>query len=314
MTRYILSRLGQALLVLWATFTLAFILLQLLPGDAVLIKLQDPTLGLAADQIQQLQQAYGADAPLLSQYGTALNELLHGQLGLSLQSGVPVTDLLAENLPPTLRLALVGLIAAIVVAFVLASISFLIPFRWLRVALQSLPSLWVSIPAFWLGTVLIQMFSFQLGWVPIIAPSDLQGLLLPAITLALPISAPLAQILIRSIEQVRTQPFIAVAYAKGLPHYRVLWHHILGNALLPTLTIGGLLFGELLAGALVTETVFGRSGLGQLTQEAVNAQDSSVLQAIVILSALAYTVINIFIDILYPWLDPRLQHQQGAIS
>lgn len=314
MGRYLTVRFGQALIVLWAAFTLSFVLLQALPGDAILIKFQNPDLGLSADQIAQLRLSFGADTPVLTQYAHAVVSLLKGDFGLSLQSGVPVSELLSENLPSTLLLALLGLIVATLLAFVLAGLSFLSPFSWLRAALQSLPSLFISVPTFWLGIVLIQIFSFQLGWIPVINPGPWQGLILPTLTLALPISAPLAQILMRSIDQVQTQPFVAVARAKGASRAGVLWRHVLGNALLPTLTVAGLLLGELIAGALITETVFGRSGLGQLTQEAVNTQDSSVLQAIVVISASAFVVINLGIDLLYPLLDPRLKNSTGVAS
>lgn len=312
MGRYLTVRFGQALIVLWAAFTLSFVLLQALPGDAILIKFQNPDLGLSADQIAQLRLSFGADTPVLTQYAHAVVSLLKGDFGLSLQSGVPVSELLSENLPSTLLLALLGLIVATLLAFVLAGLSFLSPFSWLRAALQSLPSLFISVPTFWLGIVLIQIFSFQLGWIPVINPGPWQGLILPTLTLALPISAPLAQILMRSIDQVQTQPFVAVARAKGASRAGVLWRHVLGNALLPTLTVAGLLLGELIAGALITETVFGRSGLGQLTQDAVNTQDSSVLQAIVVISASAFVVINLGIDLLYPLLDPRLKNSTGV--
>ncbi|MFC6122814.1 ABC transporter permease [Phytobacter sp. SCO41] len=314
MDRYLTVRFGQALIVLWAAFTLSFVLLQALPGDAILIKFQNPDLGLSADQIAQLRLSYGADTPVLTQYVHAVVSLLHGDFGLSVQTGLPVSDLLSENLPSTLLLALLGLIVATILAFVLAALSFLSPFSGLRAALQSLPSLFISVPTFWLGIVLIQIFSFQLGWIPVINPGPWQGLILPTLTLALPISAPLAQILMRSIDQVQTQPFVAVARAKGASRAGVLWRHVLGNALLPTLTVAGLLLGELIAGALITETVFGRSGLGQLTQEAVNTQDSSVLQAIVVISASAFVVINLAIDLLYPLLDPRLKNSTGVTS
>ncbi|MEH4660525.1 ABC transporter permease [Phytobacter diazotrophicus] len=314
MGRYLTVRFGQALIVLWAAFTLSFVLLQALPGDAILIKFQNPDLGLSADQIAQLRLSYGADTPVLTQYVHAVVSLLYGDFGLSVQTGVPVSELLRENLPSTLLLALLGLIVATILAFVLAALSFLSPFSGLRAALQSLPSLFISVPTFWLGIVLIQIFSFQLGWIPVINPGPWQGLILPTLTLALPISAPLAQILMRSIDQVQTQPFVAVARAKGASRAGVLWRHVLGNALLPTLTVAGLLLGELIAGALITETVFGRSGLGQLTQEAVNTQDSSVLQAIVVISASAFVVINLAIDLLYPLLDPRLKNSTGVTS
>ncbi len=152
-----------------------------------------------------------------------------------------------------------------------------------------------------------------------INPGEWVGLILPVITLAVPISAPLAQILIRSIDQVQTQPFVAVARAKGASRSGVLWRHVARNALLPALTIAGLLFGELIAGALITETVFGLNGLGQLTQQAVNNQDVAVLQAIVVISAAAFVGINLLVDLLYPLLDPRLKtfaskHSGGATA
>ncbi|EHD23693.1 MULTISPECIES: ABC transporter permease [Brenneria] len=312
MSRYLAIRIAQALIVLWAAFTLSFILLQALPGDAVLIKFQSPELGLSADQIAQLRLAYGADIPLLSQYVQSIERVLRGDFGLSLQAGVPVTELLAANLPSTLLLAALGFVAAALLACAIAFLSTLTPFHWLRSALQSLPSLFISVPTFWLGIVLIQVFSFRLGWIPVINPGEWEGLILPTLTLALPISAPLAQVLMRSIDRVQTQPFVAVARAKGASRGGVLWRHIARNAMLPTLTIAGLLLGELIAGALITETVFARSGLGQLTQDAVNNQDGSVLQAIVLISATAFVIVNLIVDLLYPLLDPRLKKTAGA--
>lgn len=186
--------------------------------------------------------------------------------------------------------------------------------RWLSNTLQSLPVLFISLPTFWLGIALIQLFSFQLRLIPVINPTPLQGLILPIVTVAIPISAPLAQILMRSLDQVATQPFVAVARAKGLSETAVLWRHVTGNALLPVLNIAGLLLGELIAGALITETVFGRSGLGQLTQQAVNNQDIAVLQAVVMISALGFVLINLLVDLLMPLLDPRLQTVTGGAS
>lgn len=137
-------------------------------------------------------------------------------------------------------------------------------------------------------------------------------MILPIVTLAVPISAPLAQILIRSIDQVQTQPFVAVARAKGASRSGVLWRHVARNAMLPALTIAGILLGELIAGALITETVFGRSGLGQLTLQAVLNQDVAVLQAIVVISAAAFVTLNLLVDLLFPLLDPRLKTHTGA--
>jgi peptide/nickel transport system permease protein len=312
MKRYLAGRIGQAALVLWAAFTLSFLLLQVLPGDAILIKFQNPDMGLSPAQIADMRAAYGADVPLWRQYLHTLGSVLHGDLGFSMQAGVPVTALLATNLPATLQLAVLGFAVALLLALIIAFASNLTGFGWLRSALQMLPSLFVSVPTFWLGIVLIQLFSFRLKLIPIINPGEWQGLILPIATLALPISAPLAQILIRSIDAVQTQPFVAVARAKGASRSGVLWRHVARNAMLPALTIAGMLFGELIAGALITETVFGRSGLGQLTQQAVVNQDVAVLQAIVLISAAAFVIINLLVDLLFPLLDPRLKTQAGA--
>ena len=312
MRRYLLHRVGLGLLVLWAAFTLSFVLLQVLPGDAILIKFQNPDLGLSPQQIAEMREAYGADNPLWQQYLHTLVAMLHGDFGYSVQAGVPVSDQLTSNLPGTLRLALCGFLLAMGLAFVLAALSRFPALRSLRNLLQSLPALFISVPTFWLGIALIQLFSFQLRWIPVINPSPWQGLILPIITVAIPISAPLAQILLRSIDDVATRPFVAVARAKGASESYMLWRHVLRNAMLPVLNVAGLLLGELIAGALITETVFGLGGLGQLTQQAVNNQDVAVLQAVVMISALGFVVINLLVDLLMPLLDPRLQPVGGA--
>ena len=310
--RYLAARVGQALLVLWASFTVSFVLLQLLPGDAIAIKFQNPELGLNAAQIAQMRTAYGADAPLWRQYLESLGGALRGDFGFSLQAGVPVSALLAAGLPATLRLAALGFTLALVIAVLLAALSTLSYGRVLRRAFAALPSLFVAVPTFWLGITLIQLFSFQWRLIPVINPGFWEGLILPVMTLAVPISAPLAQLLIHNIDVVMHQPFVTVARAKGASHRGVLWRHVARNALLPVLTVAGLLLGELIAGALVTETVFGLNGLGQLTRDAVNNQDLAVLQAIVLVAALGFVLINLLVDLLYPLLDPRLSLSRRA--
>ncbi|EGT4277147.1 ABC transporter permease [Cronobacter sakazakii] len=310
--RYLGARVGQALLVLWASFTVSFVLLQLLPGDAIAIKFQNPELGLNAAQIAQMRTAYGADAPLWRQYLESLGGAVRGDFGFSLQAGVPVSALLAASLPATLRLAALGFTLALVIAVLLAALSTLSYGRALRRAFAALPSLFVAVPTFWLGITLIQLFSFQWRLIPVINPGFWEGLILPVMTLAVPISAPLAQLLIRNIDVVMHQPFVTVARAKGASHRGVLWRHVARNALLPVLTVAGLLLGELIAGALVTETVFGLNGLGQLTRDAVNNQDLAVLQAIVLVAALGFVLINLLVDLLYPLLDPRLSLSRRA--
>ena len=265
MARYIFSRVGQALLVLWAAFTISFVLLQAMPGDAVLIKFQNPEYGLSAEQIAEIRAAYDADGSVLLQYVHTIGNFLTGDFGYSLQAGVAVSTQLAANLPSTIRLSGLAFVAAALLAVIIAVLSNLPGFGRLRSFIQSLPSLFVSIPTFWLGIMLIQIFSFRLRLVPVINPGAWEGLILPVLTIALPISAPMAQILLRNIDEVLTRPFVSVARAKGASHTFVLWRHVAKNAFLPVLTVAGVLFGELLAGAVITETVFGLNGIGSLS-------------------------------------------------
>src|ERR1700722_16345744 len=241
MSRYLISRVLQAVLVLWASFTVAFILLQVLPGDAILIKFQSPDMGLSPQQIAEIRASYAVDRPVLVQYVHAVGNFLSGDLGYSVQAGVPVSEQLLTNLPPTLWLAGLGFLAASALAAAIAFASSLVPLRRVRDALQALPALFVSMPVFWLGIVLIQVISFRLRLVPVINPGPWQGLILPVATLAIPISAPLAQILIRSIDEVQKEPFVPVARAKGASRARVLWRHVAGNASLPAMPLAGIL-------------------------------------------------------------------------
>lgn len=307
MGRYVLGRIGQAVLVLLAAFTVSFVLLQALPGDAVLIQFEGGDLGLSPAQIADIRASYGADEALPVQYLHALGNVLTGNLGYSLVSGVSVADLLAANLPPTITLAALAFLLAVLIAVAIAFASTLSRFVWLRATIASLPSLFISVPTFWLGITLIQVFSFRLHLVPVIGGSDAQLLVLPVLTLALPISAPIAQVLVRSIDSVQRQSFVTVVRAKGASPGWVLLRHVAGNAVLPSLTIAGVLFGELIAGAVVTETVFARNGIGRLIQQAVDNQDTAVLQAIVLLAAVVYVLVNLVVDLAYPVLDPRLR-------
>ncbi|NYI07332.1 ABC transporter permease [Allostreptomyces psammosilenae] len=314
MTRYLTLRLGQAVLVLWAAFTVSFLLLRLLPGDTILIKFLNPELGLTPEQIADIQAYYGTDQPALAQYLHTALGFLRGDFGYSLDTGTPVVERLAEGLPATAQLASAGFALAVLLAVTIAFAASHSRMGWLRGALLAMPSLFVSIPTFWLGILLVQVFSFQLGLVPVIGGTTFEQLVLPVLTLAVPISAPFAQILARSLDQVQTQPFVTVAAAKGASRRWILWRHVARNALLPTLTIAGLTFGELIAGSVVTETVFGRNGIGRLTEQAVTSQDTPVMLAIVVLSATAFVLVNLLVDLLYPVLDPRLKSKVGAAA
>ena len=302
---FLLRRAGQAAIVLIAAFTATFLLLQLLPGDAILIKFTDPSLGLSPADLEAIRATYGADLPWWQQYLHTLAGFISGDFGYSTQFGTPVAQMLAEALPQTLLLASLGLLLAVLLAVAIAALSSLAPFGWLRGALRQAPALFVAVPVFWLGILLIQVFSFGLGWVPVIGADPVTGLILPVLTLGVPISAPLAQVLVRSIDQTLAAPFVTVVRAKGASPAWVLSRSVARNATLPALTIAGVLFGELIGGAVVTETVFGRTGIGRLTQQAVANQDIPVLQGIVLLSALGFVVISFAVDLITPVVDPR---------
>lgn len=316
--RYALRRTGGALLVLALAFTAAYILLAALPGDAVLARYGNPDLGLTPAQLAEIRASYGADRPAVVQFLDTAASFLRGDLGYSVQSGAAVSALLAEALPSTLTLAALGLLVAVVLAVAIAftathgSLHGTRVTGWMRRTLRGLPPLMVSLPVFWIGIVLIQVFSFQLGLVPVLNAGPVQALILPVATLAIPIAAPLAQVLIRSIDEVSAQPFVAVTRARGASTWWLLWRTVARNALLPTLTMAGLLFGELVGGAVVTEAVFGRMGIGQLTAQAVAARDTPVLMAVVVISTVVFVLINLLVDLLYPVLDARLRSSSAA--
>lgn len=312
--RYVAGRVGQALLVLWAAYTLSFLLLGALPGDGILIKFENPELGLSADQIAAIREYYRVDDPLVLQYVHALSGTLQGDLGYSVETATPVLDRISAALPATLQLASLAFVVAAALAVVLALAASLARSPWLHNTITAVPSLFVSVPAFWLGIVLLQVFSFRLGWVPVIGAEGWQELVLPVLTLAVPVSAPLAQIVLRTLDDVATRPFVHVVEAKGASRWWTLTRHTARNALLPVLTISGLLVAELIAGSVVTESVFGRDGLGRLTNLAVAAQDLPVIQAIVLVAALAFVTVNLAVDLLYPVLDPRLRRARTTTA
>lgn len=305
----ILRRLGQAVLVLIVTYILAFLLLSALPSDAVMARFANPELGLSSAEIAAIREEYGADKPLIVQFLLTAGGFLKGNFGYSVQTGSAVSQMIAEALPGTVALAVVSFLLALVLALLIAVASWMPGAGWVRSLVHSVPSVMVSLPSFWVGIILIQVVSFSWGWVPVIEPTPVESLILPALTLALPISAPLAQVLLRSIEEIGVQPFVTVTRSRGASRWWLLSRTILRNALLPALTMAGLVFGELVGGAVVTEAVFGRQGVGQLTVEAVANRDTPVLLAVVLLAATAYVLINLLVDLLYPVLDPRLRRK-----
>lgn len=307
--RFLGGRLLQGLFVLWAAFTLVFVVLYLLPSDPIRLMVAGNGAEFAsADDaaLDELRSRYGLDEPAFIQYLHALWNALRGDFGISIQTGRPVTELLGDALSQTAVLGLFALVLGLVFGVGIALAATLTRLRALRQLLLSLPAAGVSVPSFWVGLLLIQYFAFELGWFPPLGGAGLNGLTLPAVTLAIPTAAFVAQILAKSLATTMHEPYIEVVMAKGASRAHALFTDALRNAALPLLTMVGMIVGNILAGSVVVETVFSRMGLGRITYEAVNAQDIPVVLAVVTFAAAVFVVLGIIVDLLYPLLDPRI--------
>lgn len=313
---YLLRRLGFAVAVLWAAFTVSFVVLYLLPGDPVATMAAGSSDGapVTAAQLDELRARYGLDQPVIVQYGEKLWAALHGDLGTSFASGQPVSAALGEALPATLQVALSGLVFAILFGSTVALVATYTRVRWLSQALMGLPALAVSLPVFWVGLMLVQLFAFRLGVLPSGGARGPESLVLPAITLGLPMGALIAQVLAKGLSQALEEPYVTTARAKGVGPAAVHLRHALGNAVIPALTVLGYVVGNLLAGSVVVETVFTRPGLGRLTVSSVGVQDIPVVQGVVLFAALAFVLVNLVVDLVYPWLDPRIAVSTVGVS
>lgn len=311
MTRYILGRLGQSLLVVLIAYAVAFFLLFALPSDPISLLLGTDSGDVTEAQRAELAARYGFDQPILVQFWHHFTGLLQGDLGFSVQQSRSVSSILADAIPPTLQLAGLGLVFALVFGLGIGLLAAGARRSWLSQLLLGLPSLGVSIPAFWFGLVLVQLLSFKWRLFPAFDAPGVNGLILPALTLALPTGAMIAQVFARSLINASRQPFVTTARSKGAPHVYVLLRHVARNGMLPVLTITGLVVGQLFSGTVVTETVFSRPGLGRVIASAVTSQDIPVVLGAVLIGALLYTLANLAVDLVYPLADPRLRDSFG---
>ncbi len=308
MRSYLIRRIAQAVAVLWAAYTVSFLVLDCLPGDPVSAMAGAGSDSATIDpaQIARLRHQYGFDKPVLVQYLDYLGKAVRGDFGDSVSTGRSVTSTLAAALPQTLALAGAALGLAVVFGAGLALVATYASSRWLRQLLLSLPPLGVSVPTFWVGLMLVELFSFRQRWFPAFGNDGLRGLVLPAVTLAIPTGALVAQVLAKSLSAALDEAYIETARAKGASRLRIHFRHALRNASLPALTVVGLLAGQLMANSVVIETVFSRNGLGRVTAAAVTVQDLPLVQAVVVFGALIFVLANLIVDLVYPLLDPRI--------
>jgi peptide/nickel transport system permease protein len=298
----VLRRVATGLVVLWAAATLAYLALLAAPGDTV-----DSIVGDGADTPlirSQIVAEWHLNRPAVVQYLDYLWRAGHGDLGRSYLLQRPVREVLADQVGPTLRLALAAAVLGILISVVLAVTTRRV---WARRISSTAELVLVSTPPFLIGIVLLSVFSFRFGLFPVAGDRGLAAQVLPAVTLALPIAGVLTQVLREGLDRALDEPFAVTARARGLRERTVLVRHALRHALLPAVTLVGWLFGALLGGAVIIESVFGRPGLGQVTLQAVTSKDMPVVLAVVVLAAAVYVVLNTAADLAYLLIDPRLR-------
>ena len=301
---YLIKRLSSAILVLFGIVTLVFLLIHIVPGDPVEVMLGESAR--PADR-EALRRALGLDLPLLQQWWQYLGGLLQFDLGESLHSRQHVSLLLLERIPATLMLSVASLLIAIAIAMPLGIAAAVYKDSvWDRLAMVT-AMLGVSVPNFVMGPLLILIFALGLGWFPVSGKEGLSSLVLPAVTLGTALAAILSRMVRASMLEVLQEDYIRAARARGLTEQRVLWIHALKNAALPVITILGMQFGALLAGAVITETIFSWPGIGQLLIESIQKRDYPVVQACVLLISFTYVLVNLLTDMVYVAIDPRVR-------
>lgn len=306
MLRYVLGRMTLTVPVLVGAAVLIFLLMQLVPGDAVSAVMAGGA-KLSPEQQMEMREAFGLNRPVLVQLGDYLWGLIQGDLGRSTRSDRAVLSLVAAQIPSTLILVAAGMVVAIFVGVPLGVLAARRRNTFVDTLAMGTAVLGLSVPQFWFGLMLILLFAVNLGWFPALSSGGFNGLVLPAVTLGIAEAAILARLVRSSLIESLEQDYIATARAKGASDRRVTWRHGLRNALVPVVTMIGLQVGNLLGAAVVIEMLFARQGLGQLVVNSILRRDLPVLQGSILILASLFVIINVIVDILYKVLDPRVK-------
>lgn len=307
MLRYIRSRLFVTIPVLVLVSAFVFAIMNLLPGDPAMLILQGQSAS-TPEQIAKLREELRLDDPIHQRYARFLAGAVRGDLGRSVQFKRPVLDVILERLPSTLQLTAAGMFFAVVIGFALGIIAALKQNTWVDTVSMVFSILGLTMPIFYIGLLLILVFSMKLGWFPVVGGSTLHRLILPALTLGFVSSGVIARLVRASLLEVLRQDYITTARAKGLSARVVLARHALRNTLIPVVTILGLQVGGMLSGSVITETVFNRPGLGRLAVEAILWKDFPLAQGTILFTAAMYVLVNLLVDVSYAWLDPRIHY------
>lgn len=301
---FIITRLAGAIVVVFGVVTLVFFLIHLVPGDPAEFMLGE--YARPAD-LAGMRVSMGLDKPLLVQYLLYIKSVLVLDFGDSFLYQKPVTEIISVKLPASAELAIASLIVAVLIAVPLGVVAAVKKDTWIDRGAMAFSLLGVSIPNFWLGPLLILMFSLGMGWFPVSGREGWSSLVLPAITLGTALAAILSRMIRSSLLEVLNEDYIRTAHAKGLSRFQVIIKHGLRNALLPVITIVGIQLGALLGGAVITETVFAWPGIGKLTVDAIMSRDYPMVQACILFISLFYVMVNIVTDLIYVWIDPRIR-------
>ncbi len=306
MKAFILNRLLSVIPVALGVVTLVFLIIHLTPGDPVEIMLGETAQ--AADK-EELRRELGLDRPILEQYFSFLGKLAHGDLGNSLYTKRSVTESIKERYSATAQLALSSMFLAIIIAVPLGVIAAARKDTAIDNGAMAVSLIGVSIPSFCIGPLLILVFGIELQWFPVSGRGGLDSLVLPSVTLGTAMAAILSRLARSSVIEALNEDFITTARAKGVKERVILFRHALSNALIPVVTVAGLQLGALLAGAIITETIFAWPGIGRLTIQAINARDYPLTQGCVLTIALSYVLVNLVVDVLYTVIDPRVRQK-----
>ena len=305
---FFLRRILSVFPVIAFTWTLVFAVMQMIPGDPVNLMLAGVP---ASEEVRQRErERLGLDRPVVERYVTFLARAAQGDLGDSFRSRRPVTEMIVEQMWPTIELALGGLVVGLTIGIVLGVLAGIRPNSWVDSFCMMLALTGVSLPSFWIGMMLIYVFGALLMWVPITG-SGFDALILPSITVGLFIAGGFARLVRSSIIEVMGQDYIRTARAKGLPPAKIVLKHALRNAMIPPVTLLGIQFALLIGGAVVTENVFARPGLGTMLVDAVLTKDMPLVQALVVYKTAAYVIINVCIDLIYGAIDPRVRMERA---
>lgn len=303
MPHHLTTRLGEGLVAIWGVVTIVFVVSRLLGDPAVLLL----PIGATEEQLRELRVQLGLDLPLAQQYLSFLLNALKGDFGQSFQFGRPALTVVLERLPATASLAGAALIIGILVGGMAGALAAIYRGSAIEAAVLLVALLGQATPSFWLGIMLILLVAVHLGWLPTGGYGSWQNLVLPAVTLACFTTASIARLLRSSMLDVMRDDYVRTAYAKGLPPRRVFLWHVGRNSLIPVVTMTGILSGELLGGAAVTETVFAWPGVGRLIVQAIETKDFPVVQAGVAVVAAIFVCVNLLVDLLYTVIDPRIR-------